>query len=377
MKKKTSAVPAWQRELEDLRARIDGVDHHILTLLNDRARLAVRIGKLKARVGRRAYAPERERALLDRLVAANRGPLGEESLRLIYKEVVSASLALESPLHVAYLGPEAAFTHEAAKRHFGLSARLAPRASVAQVFEDVERRRCDYGVVPIENSLEGMVGQTLDALGSTELSIEAEVLLQVSHSLLAATADPAVIRTVVATPQALEQCAAWLERHLPSAVQVPVASTTRAAQLAAEASGTAVVASELAAGLYGLQLVAAHIEDARENLTRFLILGREGVAPTGTDRTSVMFALKDAPGILYRALAPFAELDINLSRMESRPSRQRAWDYMFFIDLEGHISDVRVAEALTRLREACAFIKVLGSYPRGHLLPTEGRTRTA
>lgn len=337
----------------------------------------MRIGAIKARGQRRAYAPERERALLNRLVEKSTGPLPEESLRLIYKEIVSASLALESPLHVAYLGPEAAFAHDAAKRHFGLGARLAPRGTVADVFDDVTRRRCDYGVVPIENSMEGMVGETLDVFAQNELVIEAEVLMQVSFSLLARATDLGAIRTVYAMPQALAQCRMWLERHLPGAALVPVLSAAQAAQLAVDSGEVGAVASELAASLYGLRVVASHIENTRENLTRFLVVGREGVAATGDDRTSVMFSLKDAPGILHRALAPFAELNINVSRMESRPSRQRAWEYMFFIDLVGHATEPRVAQALERLREACAFIKVLGSYPMGRLLPPESRRRNA
>ncbi|MEE8408594.1 MAG: prephenate dehydratase [Myxococcota bacterium] len=362
-------------ELDALRSAIDAADDAIIRLLNERAKVALQIGAIKARHAQRAYVPERERLVLDRLVSTNQGPLPEESLRLIYKEIISASLALESPLEVAYLGPEATFTHEATKRHFGLSARLNPRRTIPDVFADVEHGRCEYGVVPIENSTEGVVNHTLDTFVASELGISAEILLEVSHQLLTRSGDLTGITKVYSHPQALAQCRGWLDSNLPGVAQVDVSSTARAAQLAGEDDGAAAVASDLAASLYGLEIAASRLEDAHANLTRFLVIGRDAPAPTGVDRTSVMFALKDAPGILFRALEPFARSEINMSRIESRPSRRRAWDYLFFIDLDGHLAEPRVAEAIAELETACQFMKVLGSYPQGRLAQLAGRRR--
>jgi chorismate mutase/prephenate dehydratase len=362
-KKRPDAAP----DLDELRTLIDAADDAIIRLLNERASVALEIGDAKAKLERRAYAPDRERELLDRLAAKNSGPLPEESLRLIYKEIISASLALESPLAVAYLGPEATFTHEATKRHFGLSARLNPRRTIPDVFADVEHWRAEYGVVPIENSTEGVVNHTLDSFVNSELGICAEILLEVSHHLLTRTGDLDRVTKVYSHPQALAQCRGWLDANLPGVAQVDVSSTARAAQLASEDEGAAAVASDLAASLHGLEIAASRLEDLPGNLTRFLVIGRDDPQPTSHDRTSIMFALKDAPGILFRALEPFAAAGINMSRIESRPSRRRAWDYLFFIDTDGHRHDPKVSEAIAALEQACQFIKVLGSYPRGRL----------
>lgn len=371
------AGDAGMAELDRLRGAIDAADDAIIRLLNERAKVALEIGAIKARHAQRAYVPERERLVLDRLVSRNRGPLPEESLRLIYKEIISASLALESPLEVAYLGPEATFTHEATKRHFGLSARLKARRTIPEVFSDVEHERCEYGVVPIENSTEGVVNHTLDTFVTSDLGISAEILLEVSHQLLTRSGETDSITKVYSHPQALAQCRAWLDSNLPGVAQVDVSSTARAAQLASEDSAAAAVASDLAASLYGLQIAASRLEDVHSNLTRFLVIGRDTPPLTGSDRTSIMFALKDAPGILFRALEPFARSKINMSRIESRPSRRRAWDYLFFIDLDGHRDDERVANAIAELEAACQFIKVLGSYPQGRLAQSTGRRRGA
>ena len=363
----TKVQQTAEKQLEKLRGGIDAIDDRVVTLLNERAKIAQKIGAAKAKLGRRAYAPDRERMLLDRLVQRSKGPLPDEGLRLIYKEIISASLALESPLEVAYLGPEATFTHEATKRHFGMSARLQPRRSIGDVFTDVERGRCHYGVVPIENSTEGVVTHTLDTFMGSELTISAEILLEVSHHLLTRAGEMRVVTKVYSHPQALAQCRGWLNANLPGVPLVDVSSTARAAQLAAEDSGAGAVASDLAASMYGLQVAASHLEDVRGNMTRFLVIGHDCPAPTGADRTSIMFAIKDSPGVLFQALGAFASLGINLSRIESRPSRRRAWDYLFFIDLEGHRADPGVEDAIQILRDTCVFMKVLGSYPQGYL----------
>ena len=353
--------------LKNLRDDIDSIDDRLVELLNSRAKIAQHIGAVKHRSAQKAYAPERERRVLERLLELSEGPLPASSIRLIYKEIISASLALESPLGVAFLGPEATFTHEATKRHFGMSAQLHAKTSIAEVFSDVERGRADYGVVPIENSTEGVVNHTLDSFMHSELSICAEVLLQVSHHLLHNTGDLTHITKVYSHPQALAQCRGWLATNLPGVSLVDVSSTARAAQLAAEDASAAAVASDLAASMHGLQVAASHLEDMPGNLTRFLVIGRDKPNPSEKDRTSIMFALKDAPGILYRALGSFASAGINMSRIESRPSRRRAWDYLFFIDLDGHRDTEEVSAAIDSLQETCEFIKVLGSYPQGHL----------
>lgn len=360
-------------QLAPLRQEIDRIDDQLIELLNARARVAQQVGEVKSRQKQRAYAPERERQLLERLSSKSAGPLPPDSLRLIYKEIISACLALESPLNVAFLGPEATFTHEATKRHFGMSARLSPRSTIPEVFSDVERGRSEYGVVPIENSTEGVVNHTLDSFMQSELSICAEVLLEVSHHLLNRSGTTAGITKVYSHPQALAQCRGWLAQNLPGVALVDVSSTARAAQLAAEDASAAAISSDLAASLYGLRVAASHLEDMRGNMTRFLVIGRDAPTPTGVDRTSIMFALKDEPGILFRALKPFADRGINMSRIESRPSRRRAWDYLFFIDLGGHQAEPAVAEAVAALSETCEFIKVLGSYPAGNL--EHGRAR--
>lgn len=356
-----------KKSLGELRVLIDDLDDRIIDLLNARAEVAQTVGKIKARTAMPAYVPERERQVLERLTHKSKGPLTDESLRLIYKEIISASLALESPLSVAYLGPEATFTHDATKRHFGLSAQLLPKSSIADVFDEVERGRVEFGVVPVENSTEGVVNHTLDMFVSSDLTICAEVLLQVSHHLLTKTGTTKGITKVVSHPQALAQCRNWLARHLPGVALLDVESTARAAEMAARDGTVAAVASELAASMYDLLPAHRHLEDMRNNLTRFLVIGHDEPAPSGHDRTSVLFGLRDEPGILFRALAPFAKSKINMSRIESRPSRKKAWDYVFFIDIDGHQADPKVARCLLALSESCAFSKVLGSYPKGKL----------
>lgn len=366
---KLSAADLTQMDtdLSKLRHEIDALDDQIIELLNARAQCAIQVGKIKEVHAQRAYVPERERQVLDRLVKKSNGPLMPDSLRQIYKEVISASLALESPLEVSFLGPEATFTHEATKRHFGMSARLAARRTIPEVFEDVERDRSDYGVVPIENSTEGVVSHTLDSFVTSDLLISAEILLSVSHHLLNRNGTLGGITKVYSHPQALAQCRTWLAQNLPGVPLIDVSSTARAAQLAAEDSSAAAIASDLAASMYNLQIASSHLEDLKSNMTRFLVLGTEEAAPSGQDRTSVMFSLKNAPGILYTALAPFGRNGVDLSRIESRPSRKRAWEYVFFVDVEGHRLDSAVTEAIEELSEASVFMKVLGSYPRGAL----------
>lgn len=350
--------------LEPLRQQIDELDAQLLALLNRRAEVVRQVGVLKARIGQAAYVPSREREIYERLRGQNPGPLPFEAVRAIFREVLSACRALEGPLRVAFLGPQATFTQLACLQHFGSGAELVPRRNIADVFAEVERERAQFGVVPIENSNEGIVSHTLDTFVDSPLQICAEVLLEISLDLLSQSGRLDAVREVHSHPQALAQCRGWLEEHLPGVPTHDAASTAAAAQLAAREPQCAAIASEVAAALYALQVVAKRIQDQAQNYTRFLVIGRESAAPTGADKTSVMFAVKDEPGLLHRCLEPFAHRGINLSKIESRPLKGRPWEYMFFVDLDGHGSDPNVGQALAELEAHCLVVKSLGSYPR-------------
>ncbi len=350
--------------LDQLRAEIDSVDDTILDLLNRRATLAQAVGRIKAGTQRDFHVPGREREIYERLTARNRGPFPTEAVRSVYREIISASLSLEAPMRVAFLGPLATFSHLAALQKFGLSAELVPQKSIPAVFEEVEKGRALYGVVPVENSTEGVVSHTLDMFMESELKINAEVLLEVSHFLLSRTGRLEDIRKVYSHPQPLAQCRGWLADNLPNVPQVDVASTTLAAQIVSEDYNAAAIASEYAATIYNLKVVKERIEDQVNNVTRFLVIGRKGVARGPNNKSSLMFAVKDEPGILYRMLEPFAKRGLNLSKIESRPFKKKAWEYIFFLDLMGHMEDSDVAAAVLELRECCQFVKILGSYPK-------------
>jgi chorismate mutase/prephenate dehydratase len=354
-------------EIDVLRGEIDALDDRILDLLNQRARRVVRVGEVKAARKTEFYVPSREREIFERLDASNAGPFPSSAMRNVFREILSGCLSLEKPLRVAYLGPEASFTHMACKKHFGLSALCLPAKSISNVFDDVARGRSELGVVPIENSTEGVVNHTLDMFMESDLGICAEVLLEVNHHLLSKAANLAAVRKIYSHPQALAQCRTWLDANLPGIAVIDVASTALAAQVAAEDETAAAIASELAAQLYDLRVLKSRIEDAAANYTRFLVIGRRKVKPSPHDKTSLMFCLKDEPGILYRALKPFDDHKINLTKIESRPSKKKAWEYIFFTDLDGHAENANVAAALEELRASCVFLKVLGSYPRGRL----------
>ncbi len=352
------------RTLDELRHAIDAIDDRILGLLNDRAGLVMEVGRLKA--GKKAdfHVPSRERAICERLTAANPGPFTNEGLRSVFREIISASLALEAPMKVAFFGPKATFTHMAAMQQFGLSAELVPQKSIPAVFEEVEKGRALYGVVPVENSTEGVVSHTLDMFMDSELKINAEVLLEIHHFLLSRTGRLEDVKKVYSHPQALAQCRGWLADNLPNVPVVDVASTAVAAQIVSDDYAAAAIASELAATLYDLKPVRERIEDQVNNFTRFLVIGKKIAEKSGDDKTSLMFSVKDEVGILYRMLEPFAKRKINLSKIESRPLKKKAWEYIFFLDLEGHISDPSIAEAVRELKDCCQFLKVLGSYKK-------------
>jgi len=353
-----------EKKLGDLRQKIDAIDDQILELLNRRSALVIEVGRLKAKNGLPFFVPSRERAIYDRLAASNPGPFPSTAIRSVYREIISASLSLEQPLSVAYLGPKATFTQEAAIRQFGLSARFVPAKSIPAVFDEVLRGRADYGVVPVENSNEGIVSHTLDMFLDSDLKIYAEILLEVSQSLLSLSGRLEDVQKVVSHPHALAQCRNWLEEHFPDVPQMDVSSTARAAEMAMEDGGCAALASEMAATLYGLRVIQRKIEDNPNNFTRFLVISRTSPQASGHDKTSLMFAVRDAPGILCRMLEPFRKRNINLTKIESRPIKKKAWEYVFFLDLEGHLSQPEIAAAVEELRSHCQFVKVLGSYPR-------------
>jgi chorismate mutase/prephenate dehydratase len=359
--------------LPELRVAIDTLDDELLRLLNERARLVKEVGRLKAQSGLEFYMPERERQIVERLQDANQGPFPTEAIRAVFSEVISACLSLEHPLRVAFLGPEATFTHMASRQRFGLSARYVPAATIAGVFAEIDKGQADLGVVPIENSTEGVVNSTLDVFMDSELTISAEIVLSVTQCLLNRSGGLDAVHKVYSHPQALAQCRGWLSLNLPKAALIEVASTALAARLAKDDPVAAAVASELAGQLYDLKIARRGIQDEARNVTRFLVIGRQAAKPSpasqgpARDKTSLMLSVKDQPGVLYRVLQPMAERGINLTRIESRPSRRRAWDYVFFVDLDGHASDPKVAAAVEALKSGCELVKVLGSYPRADM----------
>ena len=352
--------------LNDLRKNIDALDETLLGLLNERARLVQAVGAAKREAGQTGafYAQDREQAIHTRLAGLNEGPFPTGALRPVFQEILSACLSLEKGLRVAYLGPEATFTHAAARQQFGLSAELLPERTIATVFQQVERGRADVGVVPLENSTEGMVGSTLDTLMECELHISAEIILAVEQCLLLRPGlDLAGVRRIYSHPQALGQCRNWLSAHLPEAEPVECSSTAEAARMAKSDGAGGALASELAAPLYGLTVAGHGVQDQRGNFTRFLVIGHDQPAPTGKDRTSLLLQAHDGPGALLGLLEPLASHGLNLSRIESHPTRRRAWEYAFFLDVEGHRDDEALAAAIQELSARCD-LRVLGSYPR-------------
>ena len=350
-------------DLSKLREQIDNIDNKILDLLNQRAQVVLEVGKAKQGDNSAFYVPSREKAIYDRLTAVNPGPFPDDAVCKVFREIISASLNMELPMQVAFLGPQSTFTHQAAMQQFGLSAQLVPMKSIPAVFEEVERGRAHYGVVPVENSTEGVVNHTLDMFVGSDLKVIAEIMLEISHNLLSKSGDTKNISKIVSHPQALVQCRRWLDTNMSEIPLMDVSSTGAAAQLAAEDESVAAIASHAASIQFGLQVVKARIEDNPNNFTRFLVIGKNSPDQSGEDKTSVMFSVKDEPGILYRMLEPFSKRNINLAKIESRPMKQKAWEYIFFLDLIGHVADGGISEAVEELREHCNFLKVLGSYP--------------
>ena len=350
--------------LKNLRRKIDNLDQEIIELLNKRANITLNIARLKRETGKSFYSPDREREVLNKIASINKGPLRYSALEAIYREIMSASLSLEESLKIAYLGPEATFTHLAALRRFGSQVKYIASNNIADVFLDVEKDVAHYGVVPIENTIEGAVTHTLDMFMDSDLRICAQIILDVAHNLLA-NCPQEKIKRVYSNPQVFGQCRIWLQENLPNADTIEVSSTTRAAQIAAREKNSAAIASLLAAKVYKLKIIASDIEDSPHNITRFLVIGKTEVPQTGSDKTSVMFSIKDRVGALHDMLLPFKKYRINLTKIESRPSKKKAWEYYFFVDLEGHQDNIKVKKALLELENRCAFLKVLGSYPVG------------
>jgi chorismate mutase / prephenate dehydratase len=350
-------------EMKQKRKDIDAIDTALLDLLNRRAAIAVEIAEVKRKSKLKFHSPEREREILERLTGLNRGPFPNDALRVIFREIISASLSLEEPLKITYFGPEGTFTHIAAIRHFGSFADYVPVESIKAVFDSVEYGDASYGLVPIENSSEGVVSHTLDMFMDYNLKISAEVLLEVSHNLLSKCGDKNRIKRIYSHPQALAQCRGWLEANLPGIPALAAVSTAKAAEIAAHDEDAAAVASELAARLYDLKFIRRHIEDKKNNFTRFLVIAKESPARTGADKTSIMFSINDRAGALYDILYPFKESKINLTKIESRPSKKRAWEYIFFVDMEGHIGEEKVRKAIEKVRLNCLYLTHLGSYP--------------
>ncbi len=350
------------------RKAIDHIDEQIIKLLNERAKHILQIGAIKLKAGQEIYAPHRELAVLQRLCRLNPGPIKNESLRAIYREVMSSALVLEKSLVIAYLGPEATFTHQAAIRRFGASLLYAPQKTIADVFSEVSRNRADYGVVPVENSTEGAVTHTLDMFIDSELKIVSQLVLPIQLCLLSRFPRKK-IKKLFAHPQTLAQCRSWVQNNFPDIEIVETSSNARSAELARVEKNSAAIAGTLAAERYKLPILESEIQDSSSNVTRFLVLGRQCSPPTGHDRTSLMFGVTDRVGALHHALAAFRRYRINMTKIESRPSKRKAWEYFFFVDVDGHIEERRVARSMELLEQQCSFLKVLGSYPHAEAEP--------
>jgi chorismate mutase/prephenate dehydratase len=354
--------------LEPIRQKIDQIDRQLVDMLNERLALAAEIGKLKRSQGGQIYVAEREDAVLRKVIAQNQGPIKNEALQAIYREIMSAAIALEKPLLIAYLGPEASNTHAAALKKFGASVDYHAMATVSDIFTAVEKGETDYAVIPIENSTEGSVREALDSFVESDLKIVAQIYLEINHALISNSPLEAIER-VYSKDQALAQCRQWLQRHLPHAQLVEASSTSRAVQLAKAEAGTAAIAGELAAEHYGVPIVDRNIQDKADNTTRFFVIGRKPSAPVGNgkDITSLLVSLGDEAashsGALLKMLMPLAERGVNLSKIESRPSKKRPWDYYFFLDVTGHYDDAEMKAALSELKRFCPLVKWLGSYP--------------
>jgi chorismate mutase/prephenate dehydratase len=352
------------RKLEDLRKNMKEKDRDIIRLLNERAQISVQIGKVKGEGGMDVYDPAQEARVHGYLRELNSGPLPREAVTSIFREVISASRSLQKPTTVAFFGAEASFTHLAARLHFGDSSHYFPQPRIDRVFDEVEKSSVDWGVVPVENSLEGSVNVTLDRLIATSLKIRAEIFLRISQCLISSAKSMKDIKKICSHPQPLAQCQVWLKTNLPNCILGEAESTTTAVQMVRGKKNEAAIGSSLAAQIYGLNTLAEGIEDNSSNMTRFLVIGRGESAATGNDKTSLIFATPHSPGSLHNALASFARRKINLAKIESHPVKDKLWEYSFFVDMIGHITDKQVKSCLEELKKKTTFLKILGSYPK-------------
>ncbi|MHC4665776.1 MAG: prephenate dehydratase [Planctomycetota bacterium] len=349
--------------LDKLRDRIDELDQQLVELLNERARVVVEIGKLKSKSGGQIYAPDREKQVLEKVTKANKGPLPDKCLVAIWREMMSGSFVLERPLRIGYLGPGGSFSHTAAMLKFGQSVEYEPLADIRSIFDEVSKGHCDLGLVPIENTTGGGVIETLDALIDSDVKVCSEVLMTIHHNLLGNCALERVEK-IYSKPEVFAQCRNWLSATFKEAKTIAVASTAKAAQTAASESGAAAIGSRVAAELYGLKVVCENIEDITNNITRFLVVGREDAKPTGEDKTAILFSTAHKAGALADVLDVFKRYNINLTNIESRPSKKRQWEYYFFVDFIGHRTDENVQTGLEESRKHCLQLSILGSFPR-------------
>ncbi len=355
----------FEKELFELRAKIDGIDTQIVSLINERLGVSASVGELKKRFASKVLDRSRESLIMDRICRLNQGPVDDSVLQYIFSVIMAASRELQKPQTIAYLGPEATHSNLAALNHFRHAGLFVPYRSIPEIFAEVERGGCQFGVVPVENSIEGAVNHTLDMLFESEVKITAEHYQTISHDLLSVWGNLEAVEVVYSHPQPFAQCRSWLQRNLPDAVLEECSSTAQAAQKAADNPKSAAIASTKAAQVYGLKVVSSKIEDSSRNETRFLVLGRDDQAPTGDDKTSVMFVTSHVPGALFTTLEPVSDAGINMVKLESRPTKRENWSYFFIMDIEGHKDDARVKRVLATMKELCLYLKVLGSYAKG------------
>ena len=349
--------------LDNLRKKIDEIDHQLVKLLNERARVVVEIGKFKNKTDKPIYAPDREKDVFARIVEANEGPLPNRCLKAIWRELMSGSFVLERPLRIGYLGPAGSFSHTAAMLKFGQSVEYEPLADIRSIFDEVGKGHCDLGLAPVENTMGGGVIETLDALVDSDVKVCAEVLMAIHHNLLGNCALED-FEKVYSKPEVFAQCRNWLSATFKEAKTIPVASTAKAAQLAAEEPRAAAIGSSIAAELYGLRIICENIEDNANNVTRFLVISKEDAKPSGEDKTALVFSTSDKPGALSDVLDVFKQYGINMTKVESRPSRKKQWEYYFLVDILGHRTDNNIREGLEESRRHCLQLSILGSFPR-------------
>jgi chorismate mutase/prephenate dehydratase len=349
--------------LEELRKKIDELDFQLVKLLNERARVVVEIGKLKNKTDRPVYSPDREKDVFARIIKANEGPLPDKCLTAIWRELMSGSFVLERPLRIGYLGPAGSFSHNAAMLKFGQSVEYEPLTDIASIFDEVSKGHCDLGLAPVENTMGGGVIETLDALIDSDVKVCAEVLMAIHHNLLG-NCSLQEVEKIYSKPEVFAQCRNWLSATFKGTQTIPVASTARAAQLAAEEPKAAAIGSTVAAELYGLRVICENVEDIANNITRFLVISKEDARPTGEDKTAILFSTAHKAGALADVLDVFKRYGINLTNIESRPSRKRQWEYYFFVDFLGHRTEKHIQDGMEESRKHCLQLSILGSFPR-------------